>query len=133
MRTLKAGVSYFALVFGAGFALGTLRVLLLVPRVGERTAELMESPIIIAVSYFAARWIVRRFAVPPAAGKRLGVGLIALALMLAFEFGFVLRLRGLTITEYFATRDPVSSPVYYLSLALFALLPLLVRRTEPRR
>ena len=50
--------------------------------------------------------------------------------MLAFEFGFVRRLRGLTIAEYFATRDPVSGTVYYLSLALFALFPLLLRRSS---
>ena len=128
MQTLKAGVLYFTLVFGAGFALGTARVLLVVPRVGERAAELMEAPIMVAVSYYAAQWIVRRFALPPAVSKRLGVGLIALALMLAFEFGLVLRLRGMTIAEYFATRDPVSGTAYYLSLVLFALFPLLIRR-----
>ncbi|HEY4580868.1 MAG TPA: hypothetical protein VIG89_07505, partial [Candidatus Acidoferrales bacterium] len=128
MRRLKAGALYFATVFGAGFAFGTVRVLLVAPRVGERTAELVEAPLMVAASYFAARWIVRRFALPPAPLQRLAVGLIALVLMLAFEFGFVLQLRGLTIAEYFATRDPVSGTVYYLSLALFALFPLLLRR-----
>ena len=128
MRTVKSGALYFATVFGAGFALGTVRVLLVAPRVGERTTELMEAPVMVAVSFLAARWIVRRFALPPAPSQRLAVGLIALVLMLAFEFGFVLQLRGLTIAEYFATRDPVSGTVYYLSLALFALFPLLLRR-----
>ncbi|MBI3934825.1 MAG: hypothetical protein HY316_09030 [Acidobacteria bacterium] len=130
---VKASVLYFALVFAAGFAFGTIRVLLVVSRLGERTAELMEAPAMIAISYFAARWVVRRFALPPAPVKRLAVGLIALALMLAFEFGFVLPLRGLTIAEYFATRDPVSGTVYCISLALFALFPLLVRRPDPCR
>lgn len=123
---------YFATVFGFGFALGTVRVLILVPRLGDRTAELMETPLMIAVSYFAAGWIVRRFTLPAVPAQRLGVGLIALALMLAVEFGFVLQLRGLTIAEYFATRDPVSGAIYYLSLALFALFPLLVHRNNSR-
>ena len=130
MRTTKAGVLYFATVFAAGFVLGTVRVLLVVPRVGERAAELMEAPIMVSVSYLAARWIVRRFALPPAPSQRLAVGLIALVLMLAFEFGIVLQLRGLTIAEYFAARDPVSGTVYYLALALFALFPLLLRRSS---
>jgi hypothetical protein len=38
MEILKAGTLYFALVFGAGFLLGAIRVPLLVPRFGERTA-----------------------------------------------------------------------------------------------
>jgi hypothetical protein len=59
---------------------------------------------------------------------RLGIGLVALALLLAMEFGLVLILRGLTVREYFAIRDPVSGFVYALSLVLFALLPLLVSR-----
>jgi len=128
MSIPKAGVLYFALVFGAGFVLGTVRVLWLVPRVGEQAAELMEAPIMVAVSYFAARWIVHRFVLPFAPATRLGVGLVALALMLAMEFGFVLQLRGLTLSQYFATRDPLSETVYYISLALFALMPLLAHR-----
>ena len=34
MQILKAGVLYFALVVGAGFALGTLRVLWIAPSSG---------------------------------------------------------------------------------------------------
>jgi hypothetical protein len=42
----KAGVIYFALVFGAGFVLGTIRTLWVIPGVGTMTAEVMEMPII---------------------------------------------------------------------------------------
>lgn len=128
MRVVKAGGYYFGLVFVAGFALGGVRVLWLVPRWGERWAELAETPLMLAVSYAAARGTVRRFALAQAAWPRLGVGLIALALLLSFEFGLVLRLRGLTLAEYFAARDPISTTAYYLALALFALFPLLVAR-----
>ncbi len=128
MQTLKAGVLYFALVFGAGFVLGTVRVLWLVPRVGERMAELMEMPIMFVVTIVAARWIIRRLGVPSAPLSRLGMGCIALALMLVAEFTLVLWLRGLTIAEYFGSRDPVSGTVYYAMLGVFAIMPLLVAR-----
>ena len=43
-KTIKAGIAYFAVVLGAGFILGSIRVPLLVPRLGERIAELIEMP-----------------------------------------------------------------------------------------
>jgi hypothetical protein len=74
----------------------------------------------------AAKWVVRRFQVPFVAINRILTGLLALTLGLLFEFTLVLKLRGLTLTEYFRTRDPVSGAVYYLILGLFAVMPLLV-------
>jgi len=128
MLMLKAGVLYFASVFGAGFVLGTIRILWIVPSFGERMAELMEAPSMFMVTIFAARWIVRRLAVPSTPLSRLGMGCVALALLLVAEFTLVLWLRGLTITEYFASRDSVSGTVYYVMLGLFAIMPLLVAR-----
>ena len=128
MQVVKAGVLYFALVFGAGFVLGTIRTLWVVPRVGTRTAELMEMPIMLAVTIVAARWTVLHLSVPSMWSARLGMGCMALVLMLIAEFGFVLWIRGLSIKEYFATRDPVSGAAYYLLLMVFAIMPLLLGR-----
>lgn len=63
-QLIKAGLAYFALVFGAGFVLGALRVSFLAPRFGERIAELSEMPLMFVVIVIAARFIMRRFAVP---------------------------------------------------------------------
>jgi len=125
---VKAGVTYFGLVFGVGFLLGTLRVLFLAPRLGERLAELMETPLMLVVIIFAATWIVRRFKISGAVATRIAIGLIALILLVGCEFTIVLWLRGLTLTEYFRERDPVTGTVYYLMLIVFAAMPLLVRR-----
>jgi len=126
MHVVKAGALYFALVFGAGFVLGTIRTLWVVPRVRTRTAELMEMPIMLAVTILAARWTVLHLWVPSTWSTRLEMGCIALALMLIAEFGFVLWIRGLSVKKYFATRDPVSGAAYYLLLIVFAIIPRLV-------
>jgi len=126
MQILKAGVLYFAIVFGAGFVLGPIRILWAIPRFGTRMAELMETPIMLVVTILAARWIVRRLALPPTPSSRLGMGCIALGFMLVAEFTLVLWLRGLSITEYLASRDPVSGTVYYVMLVIFAIMPFLV-------
>jgi len=127
MPIVKAGALYFAVVFAVGFVLGTIRTLWIVPRAGARTAELMEMPIMLAITIVAARWTVLRLSVPMKWSARLELGCIALVLMLIAEFGFVLWIRGLSIREYLATRDPVSGAVYYVMLAVFAVMPLLVR------
>jgi hypothetical protein len=123
---LRAGVLYFALVFGAGFALGTIRTLWTAPSFGTRTAELMEMPIMLAVIVFAARWVARRLGVPPRMVTRLGFGFVALGLLLIAEFTMVLWLRGLTIHDYLAGRDPVAGTVYFIMLGVFAFMPLLL-------
>ena len=58
MQVFKAAVLYFAFVFGAGFVLGTIRTLWVVPRLGTRKAELIETPIMLVVTIVAARWVV---------------------------------------------------------------------------
>jgi hypothetical protein len=119
---------YFVFVFGAGFLLGPIRILWVVPRLGTRVAELLEAPIMFVITIVAARQIVRRLAVPLKPSSRLGMGSIALGLMLIAEFTLVLWLRGLSIMEYLAGRDAVAGTVYYVMLAAFAIMPLLVAR-----
>jgi hypothetical protein len=91
-------------------------------------AELTEAPIMLVVTIISARWIVRRLAVPSTPSSRLGMGGIALGPLLVAEFTLVLWLRGLSIGEYLATRDPVSGTVYYAMIGAFAIMPLLVAR-----
>jgi len=85
-------------------------------------------PLMLIVTIVAARWTLVHLSVPSVSSARLGMGCIALILMLVAEFGFVLWIRGLSIRQYFATRDPVSGTMYYVMLAVFAALPLLVVR-----
>src|SRR5215470_1310290 len=83
VQIAKAGVLYFALVFGAGFLLGPVRILCVAPQLGTRMAELVEAPIMLAVSIIAARWIVGKFCVPPVPWNRIAMGCLALSLTLA--------------------------------------------------
>jgi hypothetical protein len=126
VQILKAGLLYFAIVFGMGFVFGTIRTVWVVPHIGTRLAELIETPIMLVVTIVAARWTVLHLAVPSAPFTRIGMGGLALCLLLVAEFGLVLWLRGLSIREYVATRDPLSGTVYYVMLAAFALMPLFV-------
>ena len=106
--------------------LGTIRVLLVVPRIGTRTAELIETPAMILVSFVTARWIIRRIVAPPTTTERIAIGLVALALLVSAEFTFAIWFQDLTISKYLASRDPVAGTAYVIALGLFAVMPLLV-------
>ncbi len=128
MQALKPGFVYFLLVFGTGFVLGTVRVLLIVPLVGHRTAELLEMPLMLIATVLAARWTIRRFPEPRTSSARLSIGGIALGLMLGGEMAVGIGLRGMTAAEVLLNKDPVSGAAYYVSLFLFAVMPWLVPR-----
>lgn len=125
---MEAGVSYFALVFSAGFVLGLVRELWLTPAFGARLAELAEMPIMLAVIILAARFVVRRFGVPSPKSVRAGVGGLALAILVLAELSLVVFLQDRTVSAYLASRDPISGAVYLAMLGLFAAMPVLVLR-----
>ena len=123
---LKAGMAYFAIVFGAGFALGAVRVLWVAPRLGARAAELAEMPIMLAVVVAAARWLVRRFVQVHGRAGWYGAGVLAAALILAADFTTAVYVRGLPLDRYLGELDLVTAIPYYAILALCAVLPALL-------
>jgi hypothetical protein len=127
-RTIKAGITYFVLVFGVGFVLGVIRVTLLVPRLGERTAELIEMPFMFVAIVVSARLIIWRFRLPVSAMVRLGAGCLALGLLVGAEVLLAVAIQERTLGEYVASRDPVSGGVYLAMLVLFAVMPLVLAR-----
>ena len=58
---ITAGLVYAAMVFLVGFGLGTIRVTLIVPHLGETGAVLLETPIMLAVRWMASHWSAARF------------------------------------------------------------------------
>jgi hypothetical protein len=126
MPRIKASILYFAMVLGAGFILGIFRVPFLVPRIGERYAELLEMPIMFVVIVFSARHIIKRFSLSHNLAVRLQVGFSALALSVTAELLLAVLLQSQSLTQYIASRDPVSGSVYLLLLLIFALMPSLL-------
>lgn len=130
---IRAGLTYFGIVFGVGFGLGVVRVLWAIPRFGERAAELMEAPVMLLAIVLAARWIVARHSLAAAPLRAAGAGALALGLLLLAEAAGVVLLRGTSVAAYLAARDPVSGAVYLLLLAIFGALPALLAAAEGTR
>ena len=126
VQVLKAGTVYFLIVVGAEFVLEVIRLQVVALHVGERLAEMLEIPNVLLATIIGARWIVDRFTLPPLPGIRLGVGLVALMLLLIAEGTVILPLHGLTVREYFATRDSVVGVAPLGALGVLTVMPFLV-------
>ena len=70
----RAGALYAIIVFPIGFVLGTIRVLLLVPRLGGTTAVVLEVPFMLTASWFVCRWCVDRCATYGSLAGAIGLG-----------------------------------------------------------
>ncbi len=126
MPIIKAALAYFALVFGLGFLLGAIRVPLIVPRLGRRKAELLETPFMLVGIVLAARFVLQYFTLPNTILAYLSVGLLALSLVLLAEISLVVCWQKQTIHQYITRRDVVSGSVYLILLFIFALMPLIM-------
>jgi hypothetical protein len=121
--TLRAGLLYFAMVMGTGFCLGTIRVLFVVPRLGQRWAELAEMPLMGTAIYLSAGYILKRFPEIQHPSRSLAAGVLALGLSITAELGLAVIIQNQPLMDYIASRDKVSGIVYLLMLIAFALMP----------
>ncbi len=120
MRWLRLAVAYAAIVYVAGFILGFLRVVFLVPIIGMRYAELCELPLMLCVCYLAAQKIALWCDSPSQAVR---VGWVACGMLLAAEVGMAAAIFGKSIWEALVQKDPISGTAYYLALLVFGALP----------
>lgn len=129
MQVIQAGLVYFTLVFGLGFLLGSIRVPFIVPRIGQRNAELIEMPFMLVGIVLAAQFIISYFTIPNTTLTYIFVGLIALSLVIMAELLLVVVLQKSTINNYFKNRDPISGIAYFVLLIIFAVMPLIIMQT----
>jgi hypothetical protein len=80
-RTTEAGALYAIIVFLIGCIFGTIRVLLLVPRLGETTAVIVEALIMVAASWFVCRCCLDRLDVRRTVPARSLMGLVAFVVL----------------------------------------------------
>lgn len=85
LNALKAGFFTAVAVFAVGFALGTLRVFVIEPAIGETTAVAIELPVMLGICWLVARAIFRRTLVERASPRRFGAALVALVVLVGLE------------------------------------------------
>jgi hypothetical protein len=129
---VAAAVAYFAVAFAAGFVLGAIREIVVVPRFGGLAAVALEAPLMLAISWIAASRLVRRFAVPADAGSRLVMGGLAFVLLQAAEVALATVL-GTSPTAYVTALATPRGALGFAAQVVYALIPLIVGGGAMRR
>lgn len=122
-RALIAAAFYFQIAFAVGFALGTLRALLIAPRIGELAAVIIELPIILAASWGVAGRLIARYNVLPA--QRPAMGAFAFLLLIVTEAALAVLLFGRTIDEHLAHLRTTAGATGLAGQIVFAAIPTL--------
>lgn len=123
----RAGFLYFALVFAAGAALGTLRTLALVPVLGEVPAVVLELPVMLALSWIACGFVIARLRVPARWPVRAGMGAVAFVLLMAAEAALGILAFGRTAGAHLAAYRDAPALLGLGGQVAFGLMPLLRR------
>jgi hypothetical protein len=123
-QATKAGAHYAIIVFVIGFMLGTIRVLLVAPRLGETTAVILEAPMMLAASWFVCRGCVDRLDVRRTVPGRLLMGLVAFLVLMSaeVELGVVL---DRSIIDQLAMYKSTSGAIGLAAQVIFAIFPVL--------
>lgn len=128
MKILGTALLYFIIVFGVGFLLGPIRVLVLEPRIGTLAAVLCETPFMVGAILVASRVAPRALRLESSKSALLAVGLIALVMQQIADLAVGMTLRGISPSEQFARFATAEGTIYAALLVLFAAMPALANQ-----
>ncbi|MFP4896569.1 hypothetical protein [Paraburkholderia sp. EG304] len=120
---IKVGCLYASSVFVIGFALGAVRVLLVIPHLGETPAVLLEAPLMLAVSWILSRWIAGKHGMLTGTSEAFVMGAIAFAILICAELGTAVMLFRKTVLEYVAGLGSVPGAIGLAAQLCFAIFP----------
>lgn len=123
---LAAGLRYFLIVFAIGFALGTLRTLLVAPRLGELAAVALELPVMLAASWWVCGRLVRRL--PSGLASRAVMGGSAFAMLIVAELTLAVTLFGRAPAALVMGWQTPAGLLGLIGLIGFGVMPLIRRR-----
>ncbi len=122
---LKLAFIYFIGVFIAAFALGTLRVLVIIPMVGEIPAVLLEIPIVLVISWTYFKYLITRKKLILGWNDLFLLGVYAFTYLMITEYVISIYLFQRTPTDYFDSLQTTHGLIGLLGQVGFALVPLL--------
>jgi hypothetical protein len=130
---LRAGLAYGAIIFALGFVLGAAREMVLAPLFGRDVVVLVEGPVILLASWFAAILLVLRNVVPASVQARLAMGATAFALVMVGEALVAVFGLGRSLSMHLSAYATQRGMLELMPQVAFALFPVvhLLREARP--
>jgi hypothetical protein len=125
IASILVGTAYFASVFAAGIILGAIRVMLVVPAIGDLAGVLLELPFLLGWSWIVCGWLLRRMARPVGLSERAVMGATGFMILMTAEVGLSILAEDRSLTTWFSQYRDTSALAGLFGQVAFALIPLL--------
>ena len=119
----RAGLVYTLGAFIFAFAIGSVRVTMVAPRIGALLAVALEVPIVLGVGWFFARWCTRRFNLGSEPWTRIRMGIVAFIVLMVLELAVAMFAFGEALDQYFAKFATAPGLLGLAGQLCFAALP----------
>ncbi|MDR3510006.1 MAG: hypothetical protein P4L73_00090 [Caulobacteraceae bacterium] len=103
-------------------------MLVVAPLIGQLAGVLLETPVILGLSWVASAWCVGRFRIGEATAPRLVMGAAAFASMMAAEFGVSVAVFHQSLSEHLSRYGTIPGAIGLAAQFAFAWFPLFQAR-----
>ena len=129
-KTLVIGLFAGLTIFAAGFVLGVIRTLWLVPQMPAWQAVLIEGPVILTLTWFILRFWVRRRAISAATSTRLTFGGMAVITLWLCEWVMTMSLMNEDPGFFFRNLMTLPGVIGLAGQLLIIFMPLWIRTPD---
>lgn len=121
-RAVLAGLAYFAVVFALGFVLGSVRVLLVAPAMGEFIAVLIELPVMVLACWLVSGFWIRQLRIMTV-NAALMMGAVAFFCLMIAEFSLGAQAFERTLSDQLQRWMTIAGALGLSGQIAFALFP----------
>ena len=125
--SLIAGMIYFLVIFTCAFILGVVRTIVLIPRIGSLGAVMVEIPIVLTISWFFCRMLIRRIKIAGEIKYFVIIGVSAFIWLMLTEYFFSVKVFNRPPDLFFGEMMTLHGFLGLLAQVVFGAIPVIQR------
>jgi hypothetical protein len=120
---LKPSIAAWCLLISAAFVEGIFRRISLEPHMAKISAEVIGIALVLVSGFLIASWFARTGRFPQESRQLIAIGLLWVALTVAFEFVFFGLVMRISMEELLENYDVVNGDLFPIGLLLLVFVP----------